>query len=362
MAIANPVAYLQAGTYPASLDRLHQISMRFLPTTLSTSDIACRGGVLGGQSARQFAFSMTNWDVTVGKGAGLVENTFTSQGGDYSAFNTANQILTVTASSPTTNRIDIIGVRVQDAFYTGAVNSGDLAIVQGTPAAGAPSAPALPASFLPLIQVTVNAGTTTGITADLRKRTATMGSVYSPFTGQVADNGTMVGETQILAAAGVYPARLRTWDGSAWRGVTNYAFAPPAITALASLAAAAQHIAASVSVADPGFSYKLRTSGSLDWGMVNASQPDNPLSLSVTLDNTAYNGGVISRGNAYSPNVLAGNQPAHTAIAPTAHTAAQTGAHTVRLIARNSAAVQPMVIFALDTMNTSSLTVELVPA
>jgi hypothetical protein len=362
MAIANPVAYLQAGTYPASLDRLHQISMRFLPTTLSTSDVACRGGVLGGQSARQFAFSMTNWDVTVGKGAALVENTFTSQGGDYSAFNTANQILTVTASSPTTNRIDIIGIRVQDAFYTGAINSGDLAIVQGTPAAGAPAAPALPASFLPLIQVTVNAATTTGILTDLRKRTATMGSVYSPFTAQVADNGTLVGETQILAAAGVYPARLRTWDGSAWRGVTNYAFAPAAITALASLAAAAQHIAASVSVADPGFSYKLRTSGSLDWGMVNALQPDNPLSLSITLDNTAYNGGVINRGNAYSPNVNAANQPAHTAICPTGHTAAQTGAHTVRLIARNSAAVQPMVIFALDTMNTSSLTVELVPA
>jgi hypothetical protein len=362
MAIVNPVAYLQAGTYPAGLDRLHQISMRFLPTTLSTSDIACRGGVLGGQSARQFAFSMTNWDVTVGKGAGLVENTFTSQGGDYSVFNTANQVLTVTASSPTTNRIDIIGVRVQDAFYTGAINSGDLAIVQGTPAAGAPSAPALPASFLPLIQVTVNAATTTGVLTDLRKRTAIMGAVYQPFTAQIPDSGTAIGEIQLLPASGVYPARLRTWDGTVWRGAINYAFAPPAITNLASLAATAQHIAASLSVADPGFSYKLRTAGSLDWGMVNANQPDHPISLSVTLDNTAYNGGVISRGNMYSAAIAAANQPSSTVAAPAANTAAQTGAHTVRMIARNSSGSQPMIIFPLDTMNTSQLTVELVPA
>lgn len=362
MAILNPPAYLQAGTYPASSDRLHQISARFLPTTLSTSDVAARSGVLGGQSARQFASSMTLWDVAIGKGIGVVENTFTSQGGDYLVLNTATQTLTVTASSPTTNRIDIIGVRIQDAFYSGAINSGDLAVVQGTPTAGSPSAPALPSSFLPLWQVTVSAGTTTGVLVDLRKRTAVMGAVYQPFTAQIADNGTMIGETQLLPASGVYPARLRSWDGAAWRGVTNYAFAPPAITSLASLAAGSQHIAASVSVADPGFTYKLRTSGSLDWGMVNALQPDNPISLSVTLDNTAYNGGVISRGNMYSPNVAAGNQPAPTAIAPTAHTAAQTGAHTVRLIARNSAGSQPMVIFAPDTMNTSSLSVELVPA
>ena len=117
-----------------------------------------------------------------------------------------------------------------------------------------------------------------------------------------------------------------------------------------------------MSVPDPLFQYKLRTTGALDWGMVNALQPDNPLSLSVTLDNTAYNGGVITRGNAYSPNVNAANQPAHTAIAPVGHTGALTGAHTVRLIARNSAAVQAMIILTPDTMNTSSFTVEMVPA
>jgi hypothetical protein len=360
--IVNPAAYLQAGSYAASSDRLHLISCRFLPVSTSTTATTARGGFLMGQSNRMANWNMVNWDVTVGPFSAVVENTFAAQGGEYLVLNTSNVVVSVTAASPTTNRIDIIGVRVQDAFYSGALNQADVVVVQGTPTAGTPVDPTLPSSFLPILRVTVNAATTTGIQADLRKRQSPIGAVYQPYTPQLTDNGTVIGETQLLPAAGVYPARLRVWDGSAWRGVTNYAFAPAAITNIASLAAAAQHIAASVSVADPGFSYKLRTSGSLDWGMVNASQPDNPISLSITLDNTAYNGGVINRGNAYSANVAVGNQPSHTAITPTGHTAALTGAHTVRLIARNSAASQPMIIFALDTMNTSSLTVELVPA
>lgn len=361
MAILNPPAYLQAGTYPASSDRLHQISARFYPTALSSSDVAARSGVLSGQSGRQFNHSMTLWDVNIGKGIGVVENTFTAQGGDYLVLNTATQTLAVTPSSPTTNRIDIIGVRIQDAFYSGAVNSGDLAVVQGTPAAGSPSDPALPSSFLPLWRVTVSAGTTTGVLADLRKRTATMGSVYAPFSGQLADVGTTVGEVQLLPALGVYPARLRVWDGSTWKGTTPWAFAPAAITAVNPLNASAQAIIASVSVPDPLFAYKLRTAGAIDWGMINANQPNNPLSASITLDSTDFATSVITRANSFSMDRPA-NSASPTAIVPTGHTGVLTGAHTIRLHARNSASVQAMRVFALDALNTSSLTVEMVPA
>lgn len=361
MTIVNPAAFIQAGSYSALSDRLHLTSCRFLPIGTSTTATTARGGFLMGQSNRMANTNMVNWDVTVGPFSAIVENTFATNGGEYVVLNTSNTVVSVTASSPTTNRIDIIGVRVQDAFYSGALNQGDVVVVQGTPTAGVPSDPALPSTFVPIIRVTVNASTTTGVVADLRKRQSPLGAVYQPYTPQLTDNGTVIGETQLLPAAGVYPARLRTWDGTGWRGVTSYAFAEPSITALNPLAVSAQHIAASISVADPGFSYRLHASGSLDWAMVNANQPDQPLSCSVTLDSTDYATGCISRGNAYSPNSTAG-QPAQTAIAPTAHTGVLTGAHTVRLHARNSSGTQAMIVRAQDALNTNSLTVVLVPA
>jgi hypothetical protein len=359
--IVNPAAFIQAGSYSALSDRLHMVSCRFLPIGSSTTAMTARGGFLMGQSNRIANYNMVTWDVTVGPFAAIVQNTFAAQGGEYLVLNTSNTVVTVAASSPTTNRIDIIGVRVQDAFYSGALNQADIVVVAGTPTAGAPADPALPSTFLPIVRVTVSASSVTGVTTDMRSRQAPTGAVYQPYTPQLTDNGTVIGETQLLPAAGVYPARLRVWDGSAWKGVSNYAFAPPSITALNPLNAAVQHIASTLAVADPGFAYKLRTSGSLDWAMVNANQPDNPLSLSVTLDSTDYATNTISRGNQYSINATA-SQPSPTAIAPTAHTASLTGAHTLRLIARNSAASQPMRVFALDALNTSSLTAELVPA
>lgn len=361
MAILNPPAYLQAGTYPASSDRLHQTSARFIPTTLSTSDVAARGGVLPGQAARNFSSSMTNWDVTIGKGVAVVENTFTAQGGDYEALNTASQVLTVTASSPTTNRIDIIGIRIQDAFYTGAINSGDLAVVQGAAVAGTPADPALPSSFLPLWRVTVNAGTTTGILADLRKRTNIMGAVYQPLTNQLADVGTVVGEVQILGAAGVYPARMRVWDGSAWRGVTPFVFDRPAQAGSGTLPVGGSgSVIASVSVPDPGYAYKIKGAGSLSWAVIAASSPGNLLQGSVTLDSTTYNVGVISGAYEVSESLGAGFSQPSCAV-PLGATAAQAAgsAHTVRLIARNTGGTN--MTLPVDAFGTY-LTVEVVPA
>jgi hypothetical protein len=340
MAVNTTPAYLQAGTYPASLDRLYQISSRFLPTTLNTVDVACRSGILGGQSGRQANASMTNWDVNVGRFVAVVENTFASNAGDYAVYSDLTQTLAITPSSPTTNRIDIIGVRVQDAFYTGVVNSADLAVVQGTPAAGTPAAPALPASFMPLWQVTVNAGTSTGTLADLRKRTAIMGAVYSPFTPQLGDNGTMVGEMQILPAAGAYPVRLRTWDGSAWRGVTSFAFDEPVQTGSGSLTVGTAATVKSVSVADPGYPFKISVGGSIDWAMAAASAPGSLLYGSITLNSTVYNVGAITSAYEISESLGASFSQPPVEIAGPINTATQAAgsSHTIRLIARNSGA------------------------
>lgn len=361
MTILNPSAFIQAGSYSALSDRLHLNSCRFLPLGSSVTAMTARGGFLPGQSNRIANFSMTTWDVTVGPFAAVVENTFAAQAGEYIVLNTSNTVVTVAASAPTTNRIDIVGVRVQDAFYSGALNQGDVVVVQGTPTAGVPSDPAFPSTFLPILRVTVNAATSTGITADLRKRTTTVGSVYQPYTPQLTDNGTVIGETQLLPAAGVYPARLRTWDGSAWRGASSWPFAMPAITGLNPLTPASQHIVAALSVADPGFTYRLHCSGSIDWTMVNASQPLQPISCTVNMDDTTWNGGIIAYGSTWSiSNGALVTQP--TVFAPTEHTADLTGAHTIRLIARNQGVGQNMVVKTADAFRTSSLCVLLVPS
>jgi len=359
VAIDAPPAFLQAGSYSASRDRLHLISARHLPTSLNTTDLACRSGILGGQSGRQANFSMTNWDVTVGRFAAVIENTFASQPGDYQVFNLATQVLAITPSSTTTNRIDIVGVRVQDAFYSGAVNQADLVVVQGTPAAGTPSAPALPASFLPIVQVTVNANTSTGILTDLRRRTATMGSVYFPYTPQLSDSGTMVGETQFLPAAGVYPARLRVWDGTGWKGVTSYQFDKPTQVGSGTLSVGGNGVTImSVSVADPGYAYKLQVAGSIDWAVTAASSPNQLMGTSITLDSTTYNVGEVIRGFAMSSSIGAGfNQP--TCQASASPTATLTGAHTIRLMARNFGGTNYTIPAASPA---TTLNVELIPA
>lgn len=338
MAVDNPPAFLQAGSYSASRDRLHLVSARHVPTTLNTTDAACRGGILGGGAGRQANFNMTGWDVTVGRFIAVVENTFASQPGDYQVLNMASQVLTVTASSPTTNRIDIIGVRVQDAFYSGVLNQADLVVVQGTPAAGTPSAPTLPASFLPIVQVTVNANTSTGILADLRKRTGAMGSVYAPFTGQLADAGTMVGEAQLMPAAAPYPARVRVWDGTTWRGTTSYAFAMPAQTGSGTLPAgsAVGAVIVALAVPDPGYPYKLDVSGSMGWGVVPPSTVAHNMWFTTTLDSTTYNVGRISSTFVVATPGLAGNSSQTSARVTPSHTAELTGSHTVRLMARNN--------------------------
>lgn len=358
MAIDNPPAYLQAGTYTASRDRLHLISARMGPTTLNLTDVAARGGILPGQSSRQATFSMSTWDVSVGRFIAVVENTFGTTVGDYQVMNTATQVLTVTASSPTTNRIDIIGVRIQDAFYSGALNQGDLVVVQGTPSAGAPSDPALPSSFLPIVRVTVSAASSTGTLTDLRKRTNVAGATYAPYAGQLTDAGTFVGETQVLPAAGVYPQRMRVWDGSVWKGTTPWAFTAGTQSGSGNILTGASLVMSTISVADPGYAYRLIVSGQLEWNISAASSPGNLISLSSTLDSAVYNVGEMRRAYMTSASIGGGFSQPTLAVSPTP-TGSLTGAHDIRLIAHNFAAIT---VTAPAAAIGTGLTVELVPA
>lgn len=90
-----------------------------------------------------------------------------------------------------------------------------------------------------------------------------------------------------------------------------------------------------VSIPDPGYAYYIFASGSCPWGVIAGSVSAAVFELAVTIDSTAYNSGVLTKGLALSVSTSASFSQA-TAHASPSRSASQTGAKTVRLIARNS--------------------------
>jgi len=173
MVATSPPAYVQGGTYSASLDRLHQITGPALPAV---------GLAFGAREgcfvARMPAFSNSTWTVTVGPCAGYVTNDFSASVGDYSWCNPSNAAVTLTASSGTLNRIDLIGLQVKDNFLdSSGLNSATVAVVQGTAVSGTASPPATPNSFIPILQASVPAGSTGPTLTLLPVRTGPAGIV-----------------------------------------------------------------------------------------------------------------------------------------------------------------------------------------
>jgi len=170
----SPPAYVQGGTYSASLDRLHQFTADAIPANGLT--FAAREGCFPG---RMPAFSNpSSWNVVVGPCAGYVVNDSAASVGDYKWANPSNSTVTLTASSPTLNRIDLIGVQVKDNFLdSSGLNSATVAVVQGTAVSGTASPPSVPNSFIPLVQASVPANSTNPTLTSLPSRTGTAGIV-----------------------------------------------------------------------------------------------------------------------------------------------------------------------------------------
>lgn len=174
MTLQSPPFALQGGTYTALSDRLHLVTTR----TLRDFSVAHRSRQ-GFFPDRFPAYSNpSGMDVVIGPGAGVVANTFASDAGDYNFSNPSNLTLTPAASSPTQNRHDILGFRVLDHFYdSSGQNSIVPAVIQGTNAAGSPSDPALPASFIPVVRAVINATVTSPTLQDMRVKTVPSGGL-----------------------------------------------------------------------------------------------------------------------------------------------------------------------------------------
>lgn len=107
----------------------------------------------------------------IAAGDALIQGTQnTVSQGSYAVTNDANISQTHSASDPTNPRNDLVGIKIEDAFYAGANKQATAVIITGTPAAS-PADPATPANYLPLARVRVNAGASTlGTITDLRPR------------------------------------------------------------------------------------------------------------------------------------------------------------------------------------------------
>lgn len=186
MTATSPPAYVQGGTYSASLDRLHQITADALQNPSLT--FGAREGCF---PARMPAFSNpSSWNVTVGPCSGITTNDFAASVGDYKWCNPSNAAVVLTASSGTLNRIDYIGLQVKDNFLdSSGLNSATIAVVQGTSVSGVASPPAVPNSFIPLLQAGVPAGSATPTLTSVVVRTGSGGIVLP--VANAADRSTL---------------------------------------------------------------------------------------------------------------------------------------------------------------------------
>lgn len=218
MPIVNPPRAVQAGSYTAQNDRLHTVSVLGAPSLTQTFQTAARGGLLSySHDASYVVNSSPAWSLTVGPFAYLVENDYAANGGDYIVIKNDNDVITVSPSSPTLNRIDTVCVQVVDAFYSGSASEGRLVVVQGTATSGTPSPPTIPPTCEPIFDVNINANSTAPTLGnDRRKRSGLLGAII-PISGtQFSDAGTYSGETQYYEVLGTY----RTWRAgsiNAWR-------------------------------------------------------------------------------------------------------------------------------------------------
>jgi len=105
--------------------------------------------------------------LAAGKGLALGTQNATTQG-VIGLANDAAVSQTHAAADGTNPRNDLVGVKIEDAFYSGSTKQATPVIITGTPAAS-PVDPAVPANYLPCARVRVGAGASTlGTITDLR--------------------------------------------------------------------------------------------------------------------------------------------------------------------------------------------------
>ena len=223
MALRTPPSWLQQGSHPAENDRLTTQAM------FNNSGVKEAGDMKVTQSATP------GMSVVVAAGWAAIVGTTTTNMGVYMSYNDGDVTQSIAPADATLPRIDRVVVTVNDAYYTGILNSVIFQVLTGTPNAS-PTAPGTPANSLSLATVAVAANATSITNAnitDTRTRTAwyeftagTGSTTAVPLTVQLAASQT--GDAvQIKNSAGVvlgYIDSTGTPGGTLAQGETFNAF------------------------------------------------------------------------------------------------------------------------------------------
>ena len=160
MALRTPPSWLQNGSHTAENDRL-----------TTTGSLWGASGVVRSADLAVTAPGGT-MTVSVASGWAAILGTYQTNMGTYMAYNDAAATATITTADATNPRIDLVCITVNDAAYSGSLNSVAINVVAGTPA-GSPTVPSTPTNSIALARIAVAAGATSitsGNITDVRVR------------------------------------------------------------------------------------------------------------------------------------------------------------------------------------------------
>jgi hypothetical protein len=183
MALRTPPSWLQNGSHPAENDRL------------TTQAIWKTTGIINATDLQITQNGGGNMSVNVSSGYAAIVGTTQTNMGTYMAFNDASTNLTISTSSSSNPRIDLVVVTINDAYYTGTLNNVLFQVIAGTPASS-PTVPATPANSLALGQIAVGTSVTSILTANITN----YGTQATNSFGNVSTTGTQTLTNKTLTA------------------------------------------------------------------------------------------------------------------------------------------------------------------
>jgi hypothetical protein len=219
MAVQNPPIALQnaGATHPASMLRIATTSDQAAPR--AASSLVPRGGVhpfFGSNAMSVTQLASPGMGVTVGTGVVTVPGSESATQGAYTCLAPSSTDLVISAAHASLPRFDLIVAKVEDAQYSGAVNTWSLVVVTGT-AAASPVDPTQPNNSIVLARVTVSAGATQILNASITDRR------FFSSTGVTIASSTAMPSVPLTNMLVLQPdtGDLVRYTGSAWQAPYN---------------------------------------------------------------------------------------------------------------------------------------------